>query len=53
MDVVMHATMGAVMASPWLDSHPLAAGAFVFGSVAPDLDSFSRLAGKRAAILSE
>ncbi len=48
MDIVMHATMGAVIAWPWLESQPLAAGAFMFGSVMPDLDSLSRLGGKRA-----
>ena len=48
MDIVTHAMMGAIAASPFLQSHPEAAVAFVFGSVAPDLDAFSRVFGRRA-----
>lgn len=48
MDVVTHAMMGAIAASPLLESHPEAACAFALGAVAPDLDAFSRLLGKRA-----
>ena len=48
MDVVTHAMVGLVLASPVAPSHPEAAAAFMFGSVLPDLDATSRLFGKRA-----
>ena len=48
MDIATHAMMGIVGASPALQTYPLGAVAFVFGSVAPDLDAFSRLFGKTA-----
>ncbi len=48
MDIVTHAMMGTIAASPFLESHPEAATAFVFGSVLPDLDVLSRLFGRRA-----
>lgn len=48
MDIATHAFMGLTLAYPLLQSAPLTAAAFVFGSVLPDLDAFSRLAGKRA-----
>jgi membrane-bound metal-dependent hydrolase YbcI (DUF457 family) len=47
-DIVTHGMMGVVLASPLLDSHPVAASLFALGSVLPDLDALSRLAGKRA-----
>ena len=48
MDIVTHAMMGTIVASPFLQSHPEAAAAFMFGSVVPDLDAFSRVFGRRA-----
>ncbi|MDF1660347.1 MAG: metal-dependent hydrolase [Planctomycetota bacterium] len=48
MDIVTHAVMGAIIATPFMDSHPVAAVCFAFGSVLPDLDAFSRLFGKSA-----
>ncbi len=48
MDIVTHAMMGTIAASPFLESHPEAATAFAFGSVLPDLDVLSRLFGRRA-----
>ena len=54
MDIVTHGMMGIVLASPFAASEPAAAGAFMLGSVFPDLDAFSRVFGKRAvSILSE
>lgn len=47
-DVVTHAGMGLVLAAPLLGDHPELAIGLVAGSVLPDLDAFSRLAGKRA-----
>lgn len=47
MDIVTHGMMGVVVASPWVASRPEAAAAFMFGSVLPDLDAFSRVFGKR------
>ncbi len=35
--------MGTIAASPFLESHPEVATAFMFGSVLPDLDVLSRL----------
>ena len=48
MDVVTHAMIGLVLASPVAPTHPEAAAAFMLGSVLPDLDATSRLFGKRA-----
>lgn len=48
MDIVTHAMLGAIAASPFAASQPEAAAAFVFGSVAPDLDACSRLFGRKA-----
>ena len=48
MDIVTHAMMGTVIASPWLGSRPVEAACFVFGSVLPDLDALSRVFGPRA-----
>ena len=48
MDVVTHAMIGLVLASPVAPTHPEAAAAFMLGSVLPDLDATSRIFGKRA-----
>ncbi|MCE9553367.1 MAG: metal-dependent hydrolase [Planctomycetes bacterium] len=48
MDIVTHAMMGAIVASPLVASQPLAAAAFMLGSALPDLDAVSRIFGKRA-----
>ncbi len=48
MDIVTHALMGTIVASPWLQSHPEAAAGFMFGAVLPDLDAFSRVFGRQA-----
>lgn len=40
--------MGAIVATPFMDSHPVEAVCFAFGSVLPDMDAFSRLFGKNA-----
>ncbi len=48
MDVVTHALIGLIGASPFAVSHPVAASCFALGAVAPDLDALSRLFGKRA-----
>ena len=48
MDIVTHAMMGAVTASAIAEEQPVAAAAFVLGSVLPDLDALSRCFGKRA-----
>ena len=47
MDIVTHAMMGLVAATA-IPENPLAGVMFVAGSVAPDLDAFSRVLGKRA-----
>ena len=39
---------GAILASPFVSTHPVAASTFVFATVLPDLDALSRLFGKRA-----
>lgn len=52
MDIVTHAMMGTIVASPFLQSQPEAAAAFMFGSVVPDLDAFSRVFGRRAFLES-
>jgi len=48
MDIVTHAMMGAIAASAVAEEQPLAAAAFMLGSVLPDLDALSRCFGKRA-----
>ena len=48
MDIVTHGMMGVVIASPFLSTAPVEASCFMLGSVAPDLDAFSRVFGKRA-----
>lgn len=52
MDIVTHGMMGAILASPFFESSPEAAAAFMFGSVLPDLDAVSRVLGKRAFLRS-
>lgn len=52
MDIVTHCMMGVIGATPFLDSHPVAASLFALGCVLPDLDSLSRLFGKRAFLES-
>ncbi|MFT4541048.1 MAG: membrane-bound metal-dependent hydrolase YbcI (DUF457 family) [Planctomycetota bacterium] len=47
-DILTHGMMGVVLASPFLDSHPLLAGGIALGSTLPDADALSRLFGKRA-----
>ena len=49
MDIVTHGMVGVLLAAPLAESHPIAAGSLLLGSVLPDLDALSRLAGKRAA----
>jgi membrane-bound metal-dependent hydrolase YbcI (DUF457 family) len=48
MDIVTHAAVGLIVASPWLDTRPELAAGLVFCSVLPDLDALSRIFGKRA-----
>ncbi len=48
MDIVTHAMMGAIAGSAVAEEQPVAAAAFVLGSVLPDLDALSRCFGKRA-----
>ncbi len=48
MDIVTHAGIGLIAATPVLDSHPELALGLVAGSVVPDLDALSRVFGKRA-----
>jgi len=48
MDILTHAGMGIIMAAPFAVTNPELALGLVFGSVAPDLDTFSRVFGKRA-----
>jgi membrane-bound metal-dependent hydrolase YbcI (DUF457 family) len=47
-DIVTHGMMGVIVASPFAATHPEAAAAFMFGSVAPDLDAFTRVFGRQA-----
>ena len=49
MDILTHAMLGIVSAGPFVDRPAVAAG-LLFGSVAPDLDSLSRVFGKRAFV---
>ncbi len=46
MDTVTHGVMGVVIAAPLAANHPEAAAAFMVGSVLPDADALSRVAGK-------
>ncbi|EMI56826.1 metal-dependent hydrolase [Rhodopirellula sallentina] len=48
MDIATHALIGSVVAAGTLDSHPALAAGVMVGNVLPDLDAFSRLAGKYA-----
>lgn len=48
MDIVTHAMIGSATAAGLFQSHPGLAIGVMLGNVAPDLDAFSRLAGKRA-----
>ncbi|WP_404305588.1 metal-dependent hydrolase [Neorhodopirellula lusitana] len=48
MDIVTHALIGSVAAAGALESHPAFAVGLVAGNVVPDLDAFSRVAGKQA-----
>lgn len=52
MDIVTHGMMGTIVAAPFFAAYPEAAAAFMFGSVAPDLDAFSRVFGRRAFLKS-
>ncbi len=52
MDIVTHAGIGLIAATPVLDSHPELALGLVAGSVLPDLDALSRILGKRAYLRS-
>jgi membrane-bound metal-dependent hydrolase YbcI (DUF457 family) len=47
MDIVTHGMMGVVIAAPFMTDYPEASIAFMMGSVAPDLDAMSRIAGRR------
>ena len=47
MDIVTHGMMGVVMAAPFAQQYPEASIAFMMGSVVPDLDAVSRVAGRR------
>lgn len=48
MDIVTHAMLGGILASPLMAEHPVLAAGFILGSVLPDLDSLSRVFGKDA-----
>ena len=48
MDIVTHAGIGLIAATPVLNSRPELALGLVAGSVIPDLDAVSRVFGKRA-----
>ena len=48
MDIVTHALIGSVAAAGTLEIHPAFSVGLVLGNVAPDLDAFSRVAGKQA-----
>ena len=48
MDIVTHGMMGVVIAAPFAADYPEASIAFMLGSVAPDLDALSRIAGRRS-----
>lgn len=51
-DIVTHAAIGVVLGAPFMLTMPELALGLIFGSVAPDLDAFSRLFGKRAFLRS-
>jgi membrane-bound metal-dependent hydrolase YbcI (DUF457 family) len=51
MDIVTHAMMGVIIASPLVPAAPLTAGCFMLGSVLPDLDVICRCFGKKAFML--
>jgi len=48
MDAVTHAGIGCILAAPLVAEHPAAAACVALGSLLPDLDSLSRVFGKRA-----
>ena len=48
MDIVTHGMMGVVLAAPFAADYPEASIAFMLGSVVPDLDAVSRIAGRRS-----
>lgn len=48
MDIVTHALIGSATAAGVVPTHPGLAVGLVLGNVVPDLDAFSRLAGKHA-----
>lgn len=49
MDYVTHALMGTIGAAPlFMGNHPVAGCCFALGNLIPDLDSLSRIFGKRA-----
>jgi len=48
MDIVTHAMIGMAASAGVMPSHPALACGLALGNVAPDLDAFSRLAGKHA-----
>jgi membrane-bound metal-dependent hydrolase YbcI (DUF457 family) len=48
MDIVTHAMMGWIVATPLLPTHPLVGIGVAVGSVLPDLDVVSRTFGRRA-----
>lgn len=50
MDILTHALIGGASAAGCLPSQPELACGLIFGNVLPDLDAFSRLAGKRAFV---
>jgi membrane-bound metal-dependent hydrolase YbcI (DUF457 family) len=47
MDILTHATIGLIAASPFAVNSPELAGGILLGSVLPDVDTFSRIFGKR------
>src|SRR5262249_720788 len=51
-DIATHASLGVLMASPFLATRPEFAVGLVAGSVVPDLDALSRVLGKRAFLRS-
>src|SRR4051794_28616833 len=52
MDILTHAGIGLIAATPLMNSHPELALGLVAGLVLPDLDALSRLFGKRAFLRS-
>lgn len=51
MDIVTHAMMGVIIASPLVPAAPLTASCLIVGSVVPDLDVLCRIFGKRAFMI--